>query len=647
MGLKNYLDAMIMKGHSASAVRAHLDETLHAQRASLGIGTACAVATAWACALLTGSTFLWALAAFTTFVSVIRLGVGLWYAARPGASDKSWARLFDPVTAFAHALCTGLIAAYVLWLQPAAHVQVLAIAFAMVTACGVTARSAGRPFVAFGQLSVVVALVVGACLLVATPGLLLLALMLPLMAVALSAVTMQIFRVLAEQSQMAEECRRMVELNVQQAHEDAVTGLFNRAGLEPALAEMIANTEKDGHVALIWLDLHRFKEVNDALGHAMGDKMLREMAQRLTGLAPEGSAVARFGSDEYILAAPLHSRTAVERLASQVCETLAQPVRIEGQRIESAASIGVAMLPEDACNAQKLMQAADLALFHAKSAGRHQVRFFDEGMTRALVRRKAIEAELRAAIQRDELSIFFQPIIDLETGRIRTFEALVRWFHPEKGELTPDEFIPVAEDSGLIITLGNWITAQAARAAVGWPEEISLAINLSPTQIRAPGAALGILAALRDAKLDPHRVELEVTEHLFLQDDEQTALFMQQLSEEGVRFALDDFGTGYSALHYINKYPFKTIKVDRSFVSGPDVGRRSDAIIRAVAEMGATLDMEIVAEGLETIDQVQFVKDAGCTLGQGFYFSRAVPDYLAAMLLAHEDHRLDDVQLVG
>jgi EAL domain-containing protein (putative c-di-GMP-specific phosphodiesterase class I) len=269
-------------------------------------------------------------------------------------------------------------------------------------------------------------------------------------------------------------------------------------------------------------------------------------------------------------------------------------------------------------------------------------------MTRDLVRKKEIETELRAAIRKDELSIFFQPIVDLKSGKIRTFEALVRWFHPEKGELRPDEFIPVAEETGVIITLGNWITAQAAKAAAQWPDEVTVAVNLSPIQIRAPGAALGILNAIRDAGLPPHRLELEVTESLFIEDSEHTARFMDELAGHGVRFALDDFGTGYSSLGYINQFPFKKIKVDRSFVSGPNIGKKSDAIIRAVAEMGSTLEMEIVAEGLETIEQVEAVRNAGCTLGQGYYFSRAVPDFLAAMLLAQErDGRDTAARLAG
>ena len=294
-------------------------------------------------------------------------------------------------------------------------------------------------------------------------------------------------------------------------------------------------------------------------------------------------------------------------------------------------------MPDDGTDADRLMQAADLALYHAKLDTRGSHRFFDASMTRELVRRREIEAELRQAIKRDELSLFFQPIVDLKTGRIRCFEALLRWFHPVKGELRPAEFIPVAEETGVIVTLGNWITRQAALACAQWPEHISVAVNLSPLQIKAPGAVLGIEQALREAKLDPSRLELEVTESLFIEDSEQTAAFIEELSAKGVRFALDDFGTGYSSLSYIHKFPFSKIKVDRCFVSGQDAGPRAHAIIRAVAAMGRGLDMEIVAEGIEEQEQVETVREAGCTLGQGYFFSRAVPDYLAAMLLAQED----------
>lgn len=449
-----------------------------------------------------------------------------------------------------------------------------------------------------------------------------------------------VVRHLARQQVIAQSSQIYAETMRDKAWRDPVTDLVNRTGSDATLETLCAAVSLGEKVALIWLDLNRFKHVNSQLGHDLGDKVLREVADRLKREVPDGALVSRYASDEFIVAAPVPSRVAAEDLVGRIAKSITSPVRINGHRIENGASFGVAVMPEDANSASNLMKAADLALYHARTGGPNTVRFFHSSMTRALARRKEIEAELRAAIQKDELSIFFQPIIDLETGRIRSYEALVRWFHPEMGELCPDEFIPVAENTGLIITLGNWITAQAARTASTWPDEVTLAVNLSPVQIKAPGAALGILTALREAGLDPARLELEVTEELFVDDDETVTRFMRDLAEEGVCFSLDDFGTGNSSLRYIHLHPFRSIKVDRSFVSGADAGRRSNAVIRAVAEMGATLDMAIVAEGLETLEQVKAVKEAGCTLGQGWYFSRAVPDYMAALLLTQEEERL-------
>ncbi|WP_082124929.1 putative bifunctional diguanylate cyclase/phosphodiesterase [Aurantiacibacter luteus] len=458
----------------------------------------------------------------------------------------------------------------------------------------------------------------------------------PVLVLGLAGASLAVLRHFDEQQDLARASQDLARSMREQAQTDTVTGLANRVGLEAAMEPFATDLPLGEKVALLWLDLRRFKEVNDGLGHQIGDKVLQEVASRLREAAPEDAVLARFASDEFVLAARLPSLLAAQEMAGRIAERVSQPVRINGHRIGNGVSIGVAMMPDDAIAIPRLMQAADLALYHAKRGRANEVRFFHDSMTRALARRKEIEADLRTAIQRDELSIFFQPIIDLASGRIRGFEALVRWFHPDKGELLPAEFIPIAEESGLIITLGNWITGKAAQAAATWPDDITLAVNLSAAQIKAPGAALGILAALREARLNPARLELELTESLFIDDDENTAAFMTDLATEGVGFSLDDFGTGYSSLRYIHLHPFRTIKVDRSFVSGANTGRRSDAIIRAVAELGSTLDMHIVAEGLETIEQVQAVKAAGCTLGQGYYFSRAVPDYMAALLLTQE-----------
>ena len=609
---------------------------MHMHVPSLVVGTVCGILTAWTAALVTQNFIMTCVAVVLTAVSVCLLVLCIWFQTRSASKPMEWIHDAVAMLAFAYAACVGSMAATALSLPSAGDIRVLVVAYALVFASGIALRNAGRPLVAFGQLLLTLVPIFAMCVITGSEALLALAAILPGIALGMGAVTIKVFKTLAQQAGMAEECRSMADLLQRQAHEDAVTGLLNRAGLQAVLEPVCDTLADDEHFALFWLDLHRFKEVNKSLGHAVGDLMLNDAARRLEQSAPEASAIARFGSDEFVMGVRVASRAAAEVLAQTISDNMARPVRVAGNRIESGAAIGVSLLPHDASSLGKLMQAADLALFHAKLGERHSVRFFDNAMTRELVRRKEIESELRSAIAKDQLAIFFQPIVDLETGRVDCFEALARWFHPQKGELKPDEFIPIAEETGLIITLGNWITAQAARTAASWPEHVKLAVNLSPVQIKAPGAALGILAALKEAGLDPHRLELEVTESLFLEDDDHTARFMEELSSKGVRFALDDFGTGYSALHYINKYPFRKIKVDRSFVSGPNAGRRSDAIIRAVAEMGATLDMEIVAEGLETIEQVQFVRQAGCTLGQGFYFSRAVPDYLAAILLAQE-----------
>ncbi|WP_305095659.1 putative bifunctional diguanylate cyclase/phosphodiesterase [Croceibacterium aestuarii] len=540
------------------------------------------------------------------------------------------------IGAFSYALALGTLAAACVAMGAPTIIQLMSVTAAIGYGAGISARNAGRLPIAIGQL--MLSITPTCVVLMFLPGFAskVLAVSLGLFVVVMISIGLNVFRTLRSSITAADTSARLADQMREQARTDVVTGLLNRAGLNHELVELQMQLPADQKLALFWLDLDRFKEINDTLGHSVGDGVLAEVARRIIDTAPAGAVIARFGGDEFIAACIVTDRAECEQLASAIIGDISRPYRIDGHRVSGGTSMGVAMLPDDGPDIDAVMQGADLALYHAKVQGRNQLRFFDQSMTRDLVRKKEIESELRAAIQKDELSIFFQPIVDLKSGKIRTFEALVRWFHPEKGELRPDEFIPVAEETGVIITLGNWITSQAAKAAAQWPKDVTVAVNLSPLQIRAPGAALGILSAIREAGLEPERLELEVTESLFLEDSEQTGRFMEELSAHGVRFALDDFGTGYSSLAYINQFPFKKIKVDRSFVSGPNIGRKSDAIIRAVAEMGSTLEMDIVAEGLETVEQVEAVRKAGCTLGQGYYFSRAVPDFLAAMLLSQE-----------
>ncbi|MXP46289.1 EAL domain-containing protein [Altererythrobacter luteolus] len=636
-GFKKLLKRHRRNDALSERVRRTLVRTLYTQPTSLAIGAINGIVSTAIAAYVSDSPSIFIASMILSVIAIARVVAALGLSPDDQGRSTRQLEVVYEVGAFSYAFVIGCVAAMTLVMEAGAAVEVLMIANAMCYGVGICARNAGRPVIALGQLLLVVFPVFVAALIIGTLPFLFLALNMLLLIPAMASITMNVFKVLRDSIGSAETSARLAEKMRVLARTDVVTGLSNRAGLNHDMVEKLMDVADDKMLALFWLDLDRFKEVNDLLGHPVGDKVLTEIAARLTEVSPDGASVSRFGGDEFIVFCEVADRRESERLASEIHAEIMRPVRINGERMEIHASIGIALLPDDGVDADTLMQNADLALYHAKVNGRKQTCFYDKSMSRDLARRRELEAELRIAIQRDELSIFFQPIVDLETGRIRTFEALIRWFHPQKGELRPDEFIPVAEETGVIVTLGNWITAQAAKAAAQWPDHVTVAVNLSPLQIKAPGAALGIMNALREAKLDPSRLELEVTESLFLDDHGATESFIAELSSIGVRFALDDFGTGYSSLGYIQKYPFSKIKVDRSFVSGPDVGKKTDAIIHAVAELGSKLEMEIVAEGLETIEQVRSVRSAGCTLGQGYYFSRAVPDYLAAMLLAQED----------
>ena len=616
-------------------VRETLVGTLYSQPASLTIGALTGVFTSAVAAYEAQQPQITEVAFILSFIAFARVAMAF-VLPRMSVRNAKVLETFYELGAFSYALFIGLLAALTIHFNVTPTVQLLMVCNAVGYGVAIAARNAGRPAIAIGQM---VLCFTPVCIALAAQGgaaLLALAGSILLLGPAMTSVTLNVFRTLRNSIAAAETSARLAERMQVLARSDVVTGLLNRAGLNHHLVEHLARLGPDKKLAMFWMDLDKFKEVNDSLGHQLGDKLLAEVANRLKAVAPSQATVARFGGDEFIVACEAHDRREVEHLAMKMMDEITRPMRLDGNRLEIASSMGIAILPEDGEDIDTLMQGADLALYHSKVNGRKQLNFFNPAMTRELVRRREIETELRLALQRDELSIFFQPIIDLKTGRIRAFEALVRWFHPEKGELRPDEFIPVAEETGAIITLGNWITAQAAKAAASWPEDVIIAVNLSPVQIKAPGAALGILNALREARLDPKRLELEITETVLLDHSDNTENFINELGNAGVRFALDDFGTGYSSLGYLNKYPFSKIKVDRSFVSGINAGAKSDAIIRAVSGMGSSLGMEIVAEGLETIEQVEAVRAAGCTLGQGYYFSRAVPDYLAAMLLAKE-----------
>ena len=634
--MRSFLQVLFSTNALNGRVRQTLVVSLYTHPSSLALGAACGVGTSLITAWLSGNGPIAFATLILALIAVFRVGAAAYLLRRTDRHDIRQLELIYETGAWSYAFILGMIAALTLSERIDPQLQLLMVGNAIGYGVGISARNAGRPLIAIGQLFFAILPPIVALLAEGSIAHVAMAVSMVLLLPAMVSIILITFRVLRDSVASAETNARLAEKMQLLARTDVVTGLYNRAGLNHHLVERLMRVQGNRKFALFWLDLDRFKEVNDTLGHPVGDRVLSEIATRLRKQCPPDATIARFGGDEFIIACETDSRAELELLAESLLQAITHPIRIDSDRLEIHSSMGIAMMPDDGNDIDSLMQGADLALYHSKVNGRNQYSFFDPSMTRDLVRRREIESELRMAIQREELSIYFQPIVDLATGRIRSFEALVRWFHPEKGELKPDEFIPVAEETGVIITLGNWITAQAAKTAAQWPDDVTLCVNLSPLQLRAPGAALGILSAIREAGLPPSRLELEITESVFLEADETTDNFMRQLAAEGVRFAIDDFGTGYSSLGYLDKYPFGKIKIDRSFVSGIDVGRKSDAIIRAVAEMANSLEMEIVAEGLETVEQVRAVRAAGCTLGQGYYFSRAVPDYLAALLLVQE-----------
>jgi diguanylate cyclase (GGDEF)-like protein/PAS domain S-box-containing protein len=418
------------------------------------------------------------------------------------------------------------------------------------------------------------------------------------------------------------------------AHHDALTGLPNRMLFREKMAEGLARVRIDGRsLAIFCVDLDHFKGVNDTLGHPVGDRLLRSVSERLVSAVDGRDAVARLGGDEFAILIEA-DRAAAEALAQRLVAMMAEPIVIDGQVINSGLSIGVALAPVDADNADDLMKCADLALYRAKSDGRNMCRFYERVMSARIEARRALELDLRQALSAGELHLVYQPQVKAATQMLTGFEALMRWTHPIRGAVSPAEFIPLAEETGLIHTFGEWALRQACLEATRWPHPIRVAVNLSPAQFKSRGLTATVMNALAASGLSPRRLELEITEALLLGNDDATLATLHELRGLGVRISMDDFGIGYSSLSYLRSFPFDKIKIDRSFVS--DLSRNADsaAIIRAVASLGASLDIETTAEGVETDAQLDIIRACGCTEAQGYLISRPQPANRLGELIA-------------
>ena len=410
------------------------------------------------------------------------------------------------------------------------------------------------------------------------------------------------------------------------AHYDALTDLPNRALFHERLKQELANIVEGEHLAVLYIDIDEFKSVNDSLGHMIGDQLLKSVAARLKECVGTSDFVARLGGDEFaIVQTAVKNPTEVVELVRRTFEAIRAPYDCLGHQVTSDASIGIAMAPQDGTDLDQILKNADMAMYAAKSAGRRTWRFFEPAMDAHVRERRLLETDLRKAIAEQALEVYYQPCVSLEHNAITGCEALVRWRHPERGMISPAEFIPIAEETGLINELGEWVLATACAEAAGWPDDVRLAVNVSPVQFRSGTLALKIVAALAASGLAASRLELEITEAVLIRDDEAALEILHQLRSLGVRIALDDFGTGYSSLSYLQRFPFDKIKIDRCFVNDLAEHGGSSAIVQAVVNIAAARQMTTTAEGVETAEQRDLLRSLGCTEMQGYLFSAPKP----------------------
>ena len=442
---------------------------------------------------------------------------------------------------------------------------------------------------------------------------------------------------LAAENRAVSESKRRIEFL---ATRDALTGLHNRAAARDHFDLAVAQARRQGgKVALLYLDLDHFKNVNDSLGHPAGDELLCCIAQRLSGCARGGDTVSRLGGDEYLLLlTQVDDGDVVADVALRALRATASPTVLSGIEVQVGASLGVALFPDDGGDFDSLLKKADIAMYRAKDAGRNAFRFFDAQMNAGVAEHLQLVAGIRTALARGEFLLHYQPQVDLHTGRVVGAEALIRWQHPERGMVSPAEFIPVAEQSGQIVEIGAWVLAQACRQAVEWQRSgfagLAVSVNLSPVQARRGDLERAVVGALEDSGLPPGLLELELTETLLIEESEQLSATLGRLRARGIVFSIDDFGTGYSNLAYLKRFEVERLKIDQSFVRRLITNADDEAIVRAILQMSAALKLGVIAEGIEDEATLRRLRDLGCAQGQGFYWSPALPPERFAAFVA-------------
>ena len=607
----------------SARVRAVLVESLYASPRSLIIGALTSSAIAAVVAAASGDEWLIGCAVLIGLVGAVRIVDAL--RMRGSATVRQQERGYR-IGALTYAGLLGVFGLLTLTRTDSGVLDLLSVTTAIGYAAGIAGRNAGRPLIALSQLCFASLPLVFGLLLPLDPLKALLAAVILLFVLAMSDITQQTYAVILRATTASEEMAALAEHHAGMARRDDLTGMANRTAFREHFEERLRNLTASGeHLALLWLDLDRFKEVNDFFGHLAGNALLVAVARRLEQVLGDRGIVARLGGDEFAILCGVADARAGGCIGSAMLEAVRQPVGFNGHDLRTTASIGIAIAPDNGRDADTLLKNADLALYRAKEKGRGRFFFYEPLMDEKIERRRQIALAMDGALERNEFELVYQPIFDLAKGRITSCETLLRWNSPQFGSISPAEFIPIAEDNTLIVMIGDWVLRQACRTAAHWPADVTIAVNLSPVQLRAPDLTHAVLAALSASGLPPERLTLEVTESVLLDDVDRSLAALSALNRIHVCTTLDDFGTGYSSLSYLTQFPFQTLKIDRSFVIDLEHNPASVAIVQTIVDLAAKLGMRTVAEGVETPAQLDQLRRTRCDAVQGFLLARPMP----------------------
>ena len=630
--------------HSDQAIAAHVRETLveslYASPQSLVIG---AITTSVITALVawySGNTpMIWCAVAIA-FVGAVRVldAVRPRGASRAASRAKSaWTRrreMLYRAGAICYSALLGAFGFLTLYHTDVGVLQLLAVTTSIGYAAGIAGRNAGRPWIALSQLSFASVPLSAGLVLSMDPLKIVLAVVILLFVVAMMDITLQTYGVILKATVASREKAALAEHHAAIARRDDLTGVSNRTAFreqfEAALQQLHV---KDHWLAIHWLDLDRFKEINDSFGHLAGNALLAEIAKRLNDAFGGDGIVARLGGDEFAVVCTVREQADAALIGKTILDLVERPVVHDGRDLLVNASLGIAIAPADGTDADTLLKNADLALYRAKDGGRGQMCFYEPLMDEKISRNRDLAAEMQGALERGEFHLVFQPIFDLAGESVVSCEALLRWTNRRYGVVSPAEFIPIAEDNRLIVAIGGWVIREACRIASDWPASVKIAVNLSPIQLRSANLTTVIVNALATTGFAADRLELEVTESVLLEDIESSLASLDAINRLCVRTTLDDFGTGYSSLSYLTKFPFQTLKIDRSFITDLEQSPASVAIVQTVIDLAAKLGMRTVAEGVETQAQLDQLRRTQCDAVQGYLLARPMPaDMVAAML---------------